>query len=201
MLNEEEKNKVNNLFRFLKQYNNIKNPTITDIASQHWNKWLNDIPIHKKIKNNIHKEDDDSDTVLAVGKPIFTECPEPPVELKEWLEKGWNKFDEEVKIKESINKVEKDSKTGEKILDKINFVDDDERIKKLENWKAKRNIWSKQERIAHDVDDIFNMLYTLYSTLKKESEAMELIFGDGILGCENEKKIYHPIILQKVNLI
>ncbi|WP_252231886.1 AAA domain-containing protein [Clostridium sp. ZBS15] len=200
MLNEEKKNKVNNLFQFLKQYNNIKNPTITDIVSHHWHRWLDDIPIHEKIKNNIHKEDD-SDTVLTVGKPEFTECPEIPVELKEWLEKGWSKFDEEVKVKESINKMEKDSETGEENLVEINFDDDNKRRSALENWKAKRNIWSEKEITAHDVDDIFNMLYTVYSTLKKESEAMELIFGDGILGCRDEKKIYHPILLQKVNLI
>lgn len=67
-------------------------------------------------------------------------------------------------------------------------------VRKLEGQK---NYLVKKEIAAHDVDDIFNMLYTLYSTLKKESEAMELIFGDGILGCKYEKKIYHPILLQK----
>ncbi|NFM15847.1 DUF559 domain-containing protein [Clostridium sporogenes] len=201
MLNEKEKNKAYNLFRFLKQYNNIKNPTITDINSQHWYKWFDYMPIHEKIKNNIHKEDNDSDIVLTVGKPEFTKCPEPPIELKKWLEKGWGNFDEEVKVKKSINKIEKDLKTGEENLIQINFDDDNKRISELESWKVKRNIWSEKEIIAHDVDDIFNMLYTLYSTLKKESEAMELIFGDGILGCKDEKKIYHPILLQKVNLI
>ncbi|MFD3156742.1 DEAD/DEAH box helicase [Haloimpatiens sp. FM7330] len=201
MLDEKEKNKVNNLFGFLKQYNNVKNPTIIDIDSQYWHRWFDHMPIHEKIKNNIHKEGDDSDTILTVGKPEFIKCPEPPVELKEWLEKGWSKFDVEVKVKDSINKIEKDSETEEENLVQINFDDDNERISALENWKSKRNIWSKKEKIAHDVDDIFNMLYTLYSTLKKESEAMELIFGDGILGCKDEKKIYHPILLQKVNLI
>ncbi|APM39838.1 AAA domain-containing protein [Clostridium kluyveri] len=200
MLSEKEKNKASNLFRFLKQYNNIKNPTITDIDSQHWCRWLEDIPIHENIKNNIHK-DNDSDAILTVGKPEFTECPKPPLELKEWLENGWSKFDKEVNIKKSISKIEKDSGTGEEKLVKINFDDDKKRISALENWKDKRTIWSKKEIAAHDVDDIFNMLYTLYSTLKKESEAMELIFGDGILGCKYEKKIYHPILLQKVNLI
>ena len=201
MLKEENKSKVRDLFQFLKQYNNIKNPTITDIASQHWHRWLHDMPIHEKIKNNIHKEYDESDTVLTVGKPEFTECPEPPVELKEWLEMGWNKFEEEVKVKESISKVEKYQETEEENLIKINFDDDNKRVVALEKWKAERNIWLGKEKIAHCVDDIFNMLYTVYSTLKKEAEAMELIIGDGILGCSAEKKIYHPIIIQKVNLI
>lgn len=53
MLDAKEKSKVSNLFKFLKQYNNIKNPTVADIDLQNWNKWLDDIPIHEKIENNI----------------------------------------------------------------------------------------------------------------------------------------------------
>jgi very-short-patch-repair endonuclease len=201
MLDDREKNKVNNLFRFLKQYSNVKNPTIMDINSQYWYRWLKDIPVHEKIKNNIHKEYDDSDILLTVGKPEFTECPRPPLELKEWLENGWSKFDKEIKIKKSIDKMKKDPKTGEEKLVKINFSDDEKRILELKSWNTKRIIWSKKEKITHDVDNVFNRLYTLYSTLKKESEAMELIFGDGILECEDRKKIHHPILLQKVDLI
>ena len=63
MISSEEKNKVSNLFQFLKQYNNIKNPTITDISAQHWNSWIDDIPNHKNIKNNIHKEDDNTEAI------------------------------------------------------------------------------------------------------------------------------------------
>lgn len=107
MISSEEKNKVSNLFQFLKQYNNIKNPTITDISAQHWNSWIDDIPNHKNIKNNIHKEDDNTEAILSVSKPKFYECPEPPEELKQWLLKGWSKFDEEVKTKEKISRLEK----------------------------------------------------------------------------------------------
>ncbi|KGN00298.1 hypothetical protein Z969_09985 [Clostridium novyi A str. 4570] len=201
MFNDEEKNKVKNLFMFLKQYNNIKNPTIIDIKSQQWHEWLDNIPVHENIKDNIYMEDEDSNIVLSVSKPEFTECPKPPLELVEWLESGWNKFDKEVKIKTVIFKTEKDEEIGEEKIVEINFHDDKERILLFEKWIDERNIWSNKEKVSHEVDKIFNKLYELYSTLKKESESMELIFGDGILGCMEEKKIYHPIILQKVNLI
>ena len=201
MLSVEEKNRVSNLFQFLKQYNNIKNPTITDIAFQYWHKWLDDIPIHEKIENNLHKENDDSDAILIVRKPEFTECPTLPVELEEWIEKGWNKFDIDIKVKASINKTEKDTETGEEKLIEINFDDNKKRISEFESWKTKRDIWAAQEAQAHKVDDIFNMFYTLYSTLKKEAEALELVVGDGILACSDEKKIYHPILLKKLNLV
>lgn len=201
MFNDEEKNKVKNLFRFLKQYNNIKNPTIIDINSQQWNEWLDNIPAHENIKNNIYMEDEDSNIILTVSKPEFTECPKPPSELVEWLESGWNRFDKEVKIKSIITKTEKDIETEEEKVVEVKFNDDKKRVSLFKEWINERTDWSNKEIVSHNVDDLFNMLYTLYSTLKKESESMELIFGDGILGYMYEKKIYHPILLQKVNLI
>lgn len=167
MLKDQEKNKVSNLFQFLKQYNNVKNPTITDINLQYWHRWLDNIPIHEKIINNICKEDEYLDSILIVGKPDFTECPNPPEELREWLENGWSKFDEEVKIKNEINKIEKDITTGKEKIIKIKFQDDKEREDLLKAWKLKREIWVEKEKITHEVDDLFNMLYTVYSTLKK----------------------------------
>ena len=168
MLDAKEKSKVSNLFKFLKQYNNIKNPTVADINLQNWNKWLDDIPIHEKIENNIYREDNDTDSILIVRKPEFINCPQPPLELNEWLEIGWNKFDEEVKVKASISKFEKDQITGEEKIVEVNFEDDKDIVSKLEEWKNKRDSWAKKERITHDVDDMFNTLYTVYSTLKKE---------------------------------
>lgn len=201
MLNSEAKNRTVNLFKFLKQYNDIKNPTITDIKSQYWYKWCDDIPTHEKIKNNIYRDDNEIDSILIVRKPEFTMCPEPPSEIKDWLENGWKRFDKELKVKESISKVEKNLKTGEETLFEIRFDYDQKRVSLLESWKEKRNIWIEKEEISHAVDDIFNMMYELYSILKKESEAMELVFGNGILAYNDDKRMYHPILLQKVNLI
>lgn len=201
MLSKDEKNKVNNLFKFLKQYNNIKNPTITDIKLQQWHWVIDDIPVHKNIKSNILKSDEDMDEVLSVSKPQFNECPEPPEELLEWLEKDWNKFNEKLKVKDSISKLSHNEESGEDDLIKINFDDSKRRVDELEKWRAKRDVWVEEETLSHKVDDIFNTLYSLYSTLKKESESVELVFGDGILGYSNDKKIYHPVLLQKVNLV
>ena len=201
MLKNEAKNKIINLFKFLKQYNDIKNPTITDIKSQQLHKWIEDIPVHEKIKNNIHLEDNDTDTILVVKKPEFTECPKPPSEILEWIDKSWRRFDKELIVNESITKTEIKMDTGEEILIEIKFDSDNNRVKALEIWRKKRELWVSNEALSHKVDEIFNMLYQLYSKLRTESESIELVYGDGILACNDEKKIYHPILLQKVNLI
>lgn len=196
MLKPKEKNKVLSLFQFLKQYNNIKNPTITDISSQQWYKWLDDIPVHKNIKNNIGKDDENCDAILVVSKPEFSSCPNPPKELEQWLENGWDKYNQEVQSKDLIIITQKDNK-----IVQVKFSDDKKRIELLNTWKAERQLWADKEKTAHSVDDLFNTLYALYANLKRESESMELIFGDGILGYSDEKKIYHPILLQKVKLL
>lgn len=201
MLSKDEKNKVSNLFQFLKQYNNIKNPTITDIKMQQWHWVIDDIPVHKNITNNVFKADEDTDAILTVSKPQFNECPDVPEELTEWIENDWDRFNEELKVKNSIEKLIPNVETDENELIKINFEDSEERIYALEKWKVKRDVWVRKETQSHKVDEIFNKLYSLYSTLKKEAESVELVFGDGILGCIDEKKIYHPILLQKVNLV
>lgn len=139
----------------------------------------------------IHKEDNDSDAILVVKKPEFTECPTLPVELEEWVEKGWSKIDGDVKVKASISKTEKNTEIGEEKLVQINFDDDKKRTSLFESWKEKRELWVNKEVQARKVDEIFNMFYTLYSILKKEAEAMELVLGDGILTSSDEKKIHH----------
>ncbi|MGK0466847.1 MAG: hypothetical protein ACJAX4_002137, partial [Clostridium sp.] len=48
------KKKIIKLFEFLKQFNNIKNPVMVDVNNQHWIKWMDSIPEHETIKNNIY---------------------------------------------------------------------------------------------------------------------------------------------------
>ena len=160
MLNSEEKNKVNNLFQFLKQYNNIKNPTVTDISSQYWSRWIDDLPVHKNIKNNIYNDESNTDAILLVSKPEFHECPKPPEELYEWLEKGWNRFDEKLQVKNSITTYEKNIETQEDDLIEIQFEDDEER------WYD-----PSDESLYHDEQDIKDDLYD--SLIEFEAEVKD----------------------------
>ena len=203
MIDNPQKNKVTKLFQFLKQFNDIKNPTIVDITSQQWIKYLDSIPKHETILNNIHNPEVDSDILFSIDKPKLRECPSLPIELKEWIGKGWNDLSKEVLVKKHIEKIEyeidENNKKVEKIV-KINFEDDVDRVAVFSKWKALREKWVKEESKAREVDALFNELYALYSMLKKEADAVELILGDGILSCLGKKKINHPILLQPVNL-
>jgi len=194
-----DNNKIINLFEFLKQYNNIKNPVVTNIENQKWIKWMDNIPICENIINNIYNMDEESDILFTILKPKLTECPNPPENLKEWIFNGWQNVDNEVEIKDSIDKIE-DINDKNKRVTVIYFKDDDERVKSLEEWKNIREVWKRKEIISRKVDGIFNEFYMLYSLIKKESEDVELIFGDGILYCSGKNIINHPILLQPVEL-
>lgn len=198
------KERIIRLYQFLKQYNNIKNPIITDISDQLWKKWLNDLPLHETIVNNIHSSQcDESEEILRVRRPILTECPKLPSELKEWVEKGWENINGEVKFKKDMevrNESLSDSKNEENEYRVEKFEDEKYRIDSFNQWKKQRNKWIIKEQPARTSDDLFNTLYELYAKLKNESQPLELILGDGFLLYKKDIFIEHPVLLQHVKL-
>ncbi|GAA0742219.1 AAA domain-containing protein [Clostridium oceanicum] len=201
-MGQKAKEKITRLFHFLKEYNNIKNPKITDITNQVWMKWVDNLPKHETIVNNIYlSESDDIEGILRVKRPILRECPKIPREIKKWIEKGWENINGEVKIKKEIKiKSGFNNKNNETKYITEKFEDDKKRVNAFNEWEKERNKWIENEKPARAVDDLFNTLYELYSKIKKESESIELILGDGLLLYKKDIFIEHPILLQHVNL-
>lgn len=202
-MEQNSKERILRLFQFLKQYNNVKNPIITDISNQVWHKWLDDLPEHETIENNIYSlQSDEEEEILKVKRPVLEECPKPPIELEEWLEKGWDSINSEVKVKEEIKlkgEVYSENEKDESVTEK--FEDNEDRASKLNQWQKQREQWLKEAVPAKAAEDLFDTLYELYSTIKKDSESLELILGDGILLYKKEIFIEHPVLLQHVKLI
>lgn len=197
------KEKVKRLFHFLKQYNNIKNPIITDIDDQQWKLWLDDIPEHTSIINKLFTSGvDDTEEILIVKRPALHECPQIPQVLLPWVEKGWQQLSTQLTVKKEI-KVLNTASQLDKEEDKYiyeEFEDDKERVAAFNKWKEQRDRWLKIEIPARAADNLFNTLYGLYSSLKKESGALELILGDGNLLYKKDVYIEHPVLLQHVKL-
>lgn len=84
----------------------------------------------------------------------------------------------------------------------IKFEEDEKRVIEFKNWSEDRIKWCKSEILSRECDDLYNELFSLYSTLKKDSESLELVFGDGNLIYKDLKYGYinHPIILQSIKL-
>lgn len=190
-MNNQQLERVINLFEFLKQYNVVKNPIISSIDKQEWHYWLDQMPTHQVIKNNIFKNVEMGQLILSVKKPLITECPEPLGDFVDWLEKGWNKPEKEAKIKKSVQK---------KLIECESTSEDVVKQTALNEWLVKRKKWIEVASQDKEADDLFNRLYTLYARMKKEPEAIELLLGDGHLYYEQKQCAHHPLLLQAVKL-
>lgn len=201
MMNSNAKDKIIRLFQFLKQYNNIKNPVITDINNQVWRKWLDNIPSNQCIVNNIYSEEgNESQVILSVGRPVLTDCPPMPSTLVNWIERGWDNPYNDVKVKKEISAKEKDINNEIENLKVEKFESNKERIEDLKKWEKDRNAWIEKELPAREAEELFSTFYGLYSIIRKEGGELELILGDGNLLYKNEVYIDHPILLCHVQL-
>ncbi len=65
--------KLKNIFKFLKDYNEIRNPVITDINKQYWHTSILELPDVEEVYSVYEEEDYESLKILEVGKPEIDE--------------------------------------------------------------------------------------------------------------------------------
>ena len=203
-MDKRSKDKVRRLFQFLKQYNNIKNPIITEINNQQWKLKLDNVPEHPAAISNIYiSYKADREEILRVKRPMLKECPKIPTELIPWVEADWQQVQRPIIVKNErkvMKKASNESLFDRNIYEYEKFEDNKERVFLFESWQSERNQWLMEEQPARAVDDLFNSLYELYSNIKKEPGAYELIVGDGNILYKGDVFVDHPILLQHVKL-
>lgn len=198
--------RLKNLFEFLKAYNDLRTPVISDISKQIATLWLSSLPRHPSIKLNEYlvdtkpKTEDDArgnDVLLEVTRPIMTPCPKPPEILSDWLIPGWTKIDQDVDVRKSRNIfVKKDESSVEKFDEVI------ERKTAFDVWKKKRNAWIDNEKSTWEAIKFFERVYELYGQMEREGERIELLIGEGLLECSDKTagNFRHPVLLQRLEL-
>lgn len=196
-----------NLFEFLKAYNDLRTPVISDISQQIASLWINSVPRHPSIK--IHEyiasagnspENDtqqENDVVMEVTRPIMTQCPKPPEILFDWLVPGWVKIDQKAEVLKSRNIA---TETGDTAIER--FKDIPDRKIALDLWTKKRKIWVENEKPTWEALKFFERIYELYGHLEREGERVELLIGEGILEYRDESagKFRHPVLLQRLEI-
>jgi very-short-patch-repair endonuclease len=202
--------RLSRVFQYLEALNQHRNPPKRQIREQLWTLWLKDLPDHPAIQRgrprtveenktentNLSNSPEDEDFILKVARPKITRAPEPPAELKPWLEIGWEDPPREVTIRKTRN--EQGTK-GETLL--IRFEDDPNRTTAFETWKLRREEWARNEKPARVAARVFEMLYELYGRTEREAERVELVLGDGILGWRRQEGgVYHPVLLQRLQM-
>lgn len=194
--------RLKKVYNYLQALNQHRNPVITDIKEQKWLCWLRQLPNHPSIvlgriaqESNAGLDIERDDFILKVRRPKLTSAPNPPEELLQWLESGWDKPEKEISVKPTINDT---NELNETII--IQFADTglDEQ---LMSWKTLRDQWVVNEIPARNAMKVFERFYELYGWLQKEGERIEIVLGDGILYWNREQiSINHPLLLLRLEL-
>jgi hypothetical protein len=82
--------RIARVFRYLKALNEHRNPAKRDVSEQPWTLWFRNLPDHPSIQrplfNGAAGDEDSAFVVLRVGRPTFTQAPQPPLPVADWLD-------------------------------------------------------------------------------------------------------------------
>ncbi|HYZ89153.1 MAG TPA: hypothetical protein VE620_07650, partial [Myxococcales bacterium] len=190
---QQGRERIARVFRYLKALNEHRNPAKRDLSEQPWTLWFRNLPDHPSIQRRLpNGHDEEHDFILKVGRPTFTQAPQPPLPIVEWLEGDWEDPEAEVTVQE----------TKANGAEPLRFDAEPRRLEAYERWKTQHQNWAATERPARAAMKVFEQLYELYGRIEREAEQIELVLGDGILSWKRgeEGSIYHPILLQRIQL-
>ncbi len=201
------KQRIKQIFEYLKALNEHRNPAIRQVREQPWSIWLDDLPSHPSIEfpqrvarpMAVEGEENTGEPsfLLRVRRPKLTTAPTPPDEIRGWLRPGWDDPQKVVEPLESLNQRDPEGETFT-----VRFEDDPARRTVLEHWLKRRQTWKDAELPARAAMSVFDKLYALHGQMEREAERFDLVMGVGVLSWQQQEgNIYHPILLQRVQLV
>lgn len=204
MLNEQ--NKVGCLFEYIKEYKKIRQNIITDLRAHKWSCMYSEIPDDNKNISIFYRdvvEDDGIDEqndmrLLAVHNPKFEKCPEPSLELEQWLCSGWYDYHKTIDVQKTKITDEIDEQTKQPIV--INFEDNVTLVEEYKSFCSKREIWANNQKKIEQTKKLFCQLREWYLEFQRDSSTKEFIIGNGILRDRENESNFHPILTRRVKL-
>ena len=163
-----------------------------DIHNEEWYYFLENLPKHPGITFNYldNKNNLSNQKILQVEKLPFLKPLAIDEELLEWVDGDWNDYKSSVKLlKEKIVKIEGSVKV-------VNISEEEK--EKLEKLFKDRQLWIEEQKKIEVVRKLFDVLYSKYLSLDRDSDTLELLVANGIVKVPNED-IYYPVLLKKVN--
>ena len=191
------------VFLFLKAFAERNVPLRRTLTEQLWSLPLRELPRHPTISVGRVQiasptdsvDESDAEPLIRVRRPVLTPAPRPPQQILDYLESGWEDPDGGVKVRDSRNVL----RGGESV--QVRFDSDPTRIEARRQWEFKWTAWAEGERPARHAMRTFESLYELKGRIERESEAVELVLGDGRLRwLLAEGLVDHPVLLQRVEL-
>lgn len=199
------KNKVRQLYQFLKEANQLRMRPVRKLADQPKVIFLADLPDHPAVQLirpvRVAGTQEVPDTLLRVKRPSLTHCPAIPEALVDWVQSGWDDPHSEAVLVDSQNRVDS---SGATLTER--FTDVPARVEDYLAWTERRNAWVGPELLAREAMGFFEVFYGLHSAMEKDGEGLELMVADGRLLWQAESDIEgvvtidHPILLKRVEL-
>lgn len=170
MTTELARERLTHLFQFFKAVEERRTPKVVDVNKHKWVMWIDSLPAHSKLK--INKPSPDSGEWLVIQKPGQAECPPFPEALNEWLDNGWNDPSNDLAPKVKIRTIQHGNEYVE-----VSFDSSPDRIRIYDEWSQKRALWRSLELPASQVRKVWDRLFTLHQDLKRDGEALELMWS------------------------
>jgi len=191
--------KIQQVFQFLRAFNARKNRPVIAIHSYHpYVRWWHELPRGTAdvkmvgLRDPVEEaaEPETPDVLLRVSRPILEPPPPPPSEVRPFVLSGWDDPFTEAGWQPAYN-------VGENDLATLG----DEGLQILEGWLGERDAWAARARPDHEALRLFDWLWEIRALFDREAERYELVIGDGLLTWQTgEKKISHPLLLERVQL-
>jgi len=199
------RNRLRQIFRFLKDFNGLRNPVKRQISEQPWAMWLRDLPMHPCIwlRNTGYGADEpregaSGELLLRVRRPEIPECPAAPDMLRPWLPGNWK--NPAIETVEPVAELQVVGPDGTETIERFDAEQD--RVQTFVRWLHERDRWVAEAAPAQKALGIFNRLYELQGRLEREGESVQLVLGQGILAWQRQDgDIRHPIAIQKLQLV
>ena len=92
------RNRIRQIFRFLKDFNGLRNPVRRQISEQPWVLWIHELPKHSSVwlrgrdpadVKSGEGDEDAGELLLRVGRPDIPKPPIVPDMLSGWLPNKW----------------------------------------------------------------------------------------------------------------
>ncbi len=204
-MNEVVKNKIRQLYHFLKEANQLRFRPVRVLNDQPKVIRLEDMPNHPSMQRyrpvRVENVQEMPDILLRITRPTTTRCPAPPEIVATWLLPGWDDPTKPAFYAESRNETNENDGTVT-----VRFDHDKRRVSDFIAWDNQRKTWAIPELAARNALNFFEVVYDIHSIIEKDREQLELLVADGHLSWKTTSEmdgliiINHPVLLKRVEL-
>lgn len=139
-----------------------------------------------------YNTNNDSNPILTVKRPEFTEAPPLPEVLQGWVTSSWTDYNEEPKQVPF-------QKLGESA---VSFEADPRRVRAWDEAVAERQKWADEQKKLAPLEEFYQFLSKLCVLQRQGENDKELVFAFGLFENrpQSSPRISHPLYTQKVRV-